>query len=137
MSKTDDPPPSRAALQRRVDDDLERFESAARSLGYYDAEFNAAIQSGTAAGVPGIVTVTVDPGTAYRIGLVEFRTVDDAPLAVDAELPTKRIGLAVGDQARAADVVSGQTTALRILHERGYPLAEAGKRTVLIDRDTK
>lgn len=135
VSKTDDPPPSRAALQRRVDDDIERFESAARSLGYYDAAFDAAIQPASVAGEPMTVTVTVEPGQAYRIALVEFRTADDAPLVVGAELPAKRIGLAAGAQARAADVVSAQTTALRILHERGYPLAEAGKRTVLIDRD--
>ena len=77
-SKTDDPPPSRAGLQRRADDDAERFETAARSLGYYDATFKIQIGPGAAPGDSFAVVVAAVPGARYTIGSVEIRAADEA-----------------------------------------------------------
>lgn len=137
LSKAGDPPPSRAGLRRRAEDDLARFETAARSLGFYDAGFGYAIEPGDAAGSPSIVVVTATPGAVYTVAELEIRSVDDRSPAVGVELPRKRIGLDIGAPARSADVLSAEAAILRILHERGHPLARTGDRTVLIDRDAR
>ena len=136
-SKAGDPPPSRAGLRRRADDDLARFDSAARSLGYYDAQFAYAIRPPERPGAPPVVVVTGDPGQLYRIAGIEIRAVDDRSPAVGVELSRRRLGLEIGGAARAADVVAADAAVLRLLHERGHPLATSGERTVLIDRDSK
>lgn len=137
VSKVGDPPPSRAGLQRRADGDLDRFETAARSLGYYDAKFRAEIQPGAAGDDPPVVVVSSEPGVVYTVGTVEIRAIDDAAPALGIDLPRKRIGLVPGTPAHAADVVSAEATVLRLLQEQGHPLATIGRRTVLIDRDAK
>ena len=137
LSKVDDPPPSRAGLRRRVDDDLERFEAAARALGYYDAVFDAEIRPAAAASEPSVVTVVADPGVAYTVAALEIRGVDESAPAIGGDLPRERIGLEVGAQARSAEVIAAEAAVLRLLQERGHPLASSGDRTVLIDRDAK
>lgn len=137
VTRADDPPPSRAGLQRRADGDLERFATAARSLGYYDATFAAEIRPGASDQEPLVVVVSASPGTVYTITLVEIRAVDDRSPIIGTDLPQRRVGLAVGAPARAADVVAAEAAVLRLLHERGHPLARIGDRTVLIDRDAK
>jgi len=137
LSKVDDPPPSRAALRRRVDDDLERFEAAARSLGYYDAVFVADIRPGAAASDPPVVVVAAEPGVAYTVAAVDIRKLDESSPAIGIDLPQRRIGLEAGAQARSAEVIAAEAAVLRMLQERGHPLASSGDRTVLIDRDTK
>lgn len=136
VSRTDDPPPSRAALQRRADGDLDRFAAAAHSLGYYDAGFDAELRPGGPDAGPEVVVVA-SPGAMYRIASVEIRAVDDRASGIGVGLPQQRIGLAPGDPARAAEVVKAEASVLRLLHERGHPLAKTGDRTVLIDRDAK
>ncbi|GHD50658.1 outer membrane protein assembly factor [Thalassobaculum fulvum] len=133
VSKLDDPPPSRAGLRRRAADDLARFETAARSLGYYDAEFRSDVEPGD----PPVLVVTAAPGPVYAVSEIEIRSVDDRSAAIGVELPRRRIGLQPGAPARAADVLSAEAAIVRILQEQAYPLAEAGERSVLIDRDAK
>lgn len=137
VSRAEDPPPSRAALQRRADSDLERFAAAAHSLGYYDAAFASEIRPGADGGVPSEVVVTATPGPRYTIASFEVHSAGDRPAPLGIDLPRERIGLAPGAPARAADVVAAEASVLRLLHERGHPLAAIGDRTVLIDRDAK
>jgi len=136
-SKVGDPPPSRAGLRRRAEDDMERFGTAARSLGFYDATFAYAIQPAEQPDALPVAVVSVEPGQLYRIAGIEIRSVDDSSPAIGVELSRKRLGLEIGAPARAGDVVTAEAAVLRMLHERGHPLATIGKRTVLIDRDTK
>src|SRR5690606_14667784 len=49
----------------------------------------------------------------------------------------QRIGLAKGAPARSSDVIGAEAAVLRLLLERGYPLARGGDRTAQIDRDAK
>lgn len=137
VAKLADPPPSLAALKRRADGDVERFVTAARSLGYYDAVFRTEIRPGATAADGQEVQVITDPGTVYTIAVVEVRSADDASPTVGTELPRDRIGLAVGQPAHAADIVAAESAVLRLLHERGHPLAAAGPRDVVIDRDAR
>lgn len=137
LSKVEDPPPSRAGLRRRAEEDVERFATAARSLGYYDATFAYAIRPPEAAGGLPTVVVTAEPGQLYRIDGIEIRSVDNDSPAIGVELSRKRLGLEIGGPARSADVVAAEAAVLRMLHESGYPLAAIGKRTVLVDHDKK
>lgn len=136
-ARAEDPPPSRAALQRRADGDLERFAVAAHSLGYYDAVFVAEIRPGADAGAPAEVVVTGDPGQRYTIASVDIRAAGDRSRPLGIDLPRERVELGPGAPARAADVIAAEASVLRLLHERGHPLAVTGDRTVLIDRDAK
>lgn len=133
VSRVEDPPPSPAGLRRRADDDLDRFRVAARSLGYYDATFRYAIEPGD----PPTVAVNGQPGALYTVAGFEIRSTDDRSPVVGVELPRDRLGLRTGAAARAADVVSAEAAILRMLQEQGYPLAQAGERTVMVDRDSK
>lgn len=136
VTRAEDLPPSRAGLRRRADDDLERFATAAHSLGYYDAAFEADIRPGRSDGDP-VVVVTASPGRLYTIASLEVRSVDDGSPVIGTDLPQRRVGLAVGSAARAADVVAAEAAVLRLLQERGHPLARTGERAVLVDRDAK
>lgn len=136
-SKVDLPPPSRAGLRRRAEEDLGRFETAARSLGYYEARFAYAIGPAEQVGEPPVVVVSAEPGQVYRVSEIEIRSVDDGSPAIGVELSRKRLGLEIGGQARSADVVAAEAAVLRMLHEQGYPLATTGDRTVLVDHDSK
>src|SRR5690606_12814910 len=131
VARIEDLPPSRAGLRRRADSDLDRFAAAAHSLGYYDAAFTARIEAGGAADAPLVVTVTAEPGARYHISSVEIVSVDGAP-PVPGDLPERRIGLAKGAPARSADVIGAEAAVLRLLQERGHPLARVADRTALI-----
>lgn len=137
VSKQDDPPPSKAGLRRRAQEDMDRFIAAAHSLGYYDAGFSYEIRPADRGGDPPVVVVTGEPGALYRIADIEIRSVDDNSPAIGVELSRERLGLEIGAPARSVDVVAADAAVLRMLHEQGHPLATAGKRTVLIDRDAK
>src|SRR5271156_3281659 len=91
------PPASEEALRRRADRDLGRLADAARSLGYWDAQFNYDVDT---AAQPQKVTVKVMPGPLYRVGSVTVLGPDGKPLA----LPSTAVPLPLkpGDPARTA-----------------------------------
>ena len=124
----DRPPASDQALRRRADRDLGRLTDAARSLGYWDAQFAYGIDSSAD---PEKVTVTVKPGPLYHVASVAVLGTDGKPLPIppgQAPLPLKP-----GDPARTAPVVAGETALLAGLGNTGHPFAKAQDRQVVID----
>jgi translocation and assembly module TamA len=122
------PPPSDEALRRRADRDLGRLADAARSLGYWDAQFSAKIDT---ADHPAQVTVTVAPGPLYHVASVAVLGPDGKALHLPpnaAALPLKP-----GDVARTAPVVAAENALLTAFGNSGHPFAKAEKRAVVID----
>ncbi len=125
----DRPPASEEALRRRADRDLQRLADAARSLGFWDAEFSYDLDTETD---PNKVTVKADPGPLYHVASVKVLGPDGQPLSVP--LGERRLPLKPGDPARTAPVVATETALLAALGDTGHPFAKVENRRVEIDR---
>ncbi|WP_231959815.1 autotransporter assembly complex protein TamA [Thalassospira indica] len=169
------PTASRAGLQRRAEDDVERFQAVLRSKGFYDGQITFEINEKVAADAsdsapaedasdagseqdpadgqsgddalastseqptPLVLTYNIDVGTPYLISAVNLViTYPDRVVerhATDKELEKTR--LEIGQRATAEPIILGEQYGVDILREQGYPLVEAGKRTVLADTAQK
>ena len=169
------PTASRAGLQRRAEDDVERFQAVLRSNGFYDGQITFDIHEKAAAGAsdgmskdevsakdsdsdptdgqaeddaltasseqptPLVLTYNIDAGTPYLVAAVNLEiTYPDREVerqASDEEL--EKIRLEIGQRAKAEPIILGEQFGVDILREEGYPLAEAGKRTVMADTAEK
>ena len=122
------PPPSEEALRRRAGRDLDRLADAARSLGYWDAQFSFDID---AADHPARVAVAVAPGPLYHVASVAVLGPDGKPLAVPPG-PTP-LPLKPGAAARTGPVIATENALLAAFGNNGRPFAKAEKREVVID----
>jgi translocation and assembly module TamA len=145
----DDLPATVAGVRRRARADVERFERALRSEGFYDAEVGFEIaepapgRAADTAGAPPAdtgrepprVIFTVDPGTVYLLARVEIAY---APSIAESRAGIPRspedIGLRLGMRARAPEIQDAQRRLLTALENRGYPEASVRARQAVIDR---
>jgi translocation and assembly module TamA len=122
------PPASEEALRRRADRDLGRLADAARSLGYWDAQFNYDVDI---AAQPQKVRVEVVPGPLYYVATVAVLGPDGQPLALP---PTAGpLPLKPGDPAQTAPVVAAQAVLVSAFGASGHPFAKVEDRQVVID----
>ena len=128
----DKPPVSEEALRRRADRDLGRLADAARSLGYWDADFSYDLDT---SGEPAKVTVTVKQGPLYHVASVTVLALDGKPLSVPQD--GEKLPLKPGDPARTAPVVATETALLTAFGNSGHPFAKIDNRRVEIDRGTQ
>ena len=128
----DIPPASEEALRGRADRDLGRLADAARSLGYWDAEFSYDIDTGTD---PAKVTVTVKQGPLYHVASVTVLGPDGQPLSIPQD--ERKLPLKPGDPARTAPVVATETALVAALGDSGHPFVKVVDRRVQIDKDTQ
>jgi hypothetical protein len=96
-------PASEEALRRRAERDLDRLRDAARSLGYWNAEFSYEIDSAVD---PVRVVVVANPGPLYRITSIDVRGPGGQPLLVRIDPDGPPLPLKPGDPARTEPVVS-------------------------------
>lgn len=134
VKQQDDPPRARAGLRRRADNDVERFETAAHSLGYYDAGFVVDIKPGVEPS-SFVVTIQSKPGPRYTISEITIKPVEHEIGGL--EIPTRRLGIAIGDPAVSGPVLAGEGNIVRFLEEKGRPLAKAVDRKVVVDHRTQ
>lgn len=129
-----EPTPSRAALQRRVDGDLDNFRSVLRSEGYYDGTVQGDIDE---TGETAIVTLTVDPGPRYTLSSYSIEYTGDR--AGQDTLPTDaaEFGAVGGMPARGPDVVAIQDALFDRLENTGRPLAAVEDRHAVVDHATR
>src|SRR5262252_10826779 len=97
----DKPPISEEALRRRADRDLERLADAARSLGYWDADFSYDIDTSPETAK---VTVTVKQGPLYHVASVKVLGPDGQALTIPQD--GTKLPLKPGDPARTAPIVA-------------------------------
>jgi translocation and assembly module TamA len=122
------PPPSDEALRRRAERDLGLFDDAARSLGFWDAEFSYRIDTSEH---PAQVTVTVAPGPLYHVGSVAILGADGKPVPLPQG--SRPLPLKPGDAARTAPVIAAENALVADFAEHGHPFAKVEKREVVID----
>jgi translocation and assembly module TamA len=127
-------PASEEALRRRAEADLDRLKDAARSLGYWDAQFSYEI---AASGEPVKVTVTANQGPLYRIAAIDILGPNGQPLAVPIDPDALPLPLKPGDPARTEPVVGTENALLAALGHAGYPFAKKAERRVVVDHDTR
>jgi len=128
-----DPPPSPVGLRRRADADQERLQAAMRSAGFYDGKVE--IQVDTAV-EPAKVTVEVTPGPAYTFDRITVAGAGGQPLE-GAPIAAGDLGIQVGDRARAATVVDGQSRLITQLADRGFAFAKVTDRKVVVDHEAR
>ena len=124
------PPPTLAALERRVRGDLDRMQKVLRSEGYYDARVEYRLASEEK---PVQVTVEVVTGARYR--LKQFVITYSGPGSGDPELPrdADRLGATPGQPARAEVVAEARQKLLETLADTGHPLAKVVDQSVVVD----
>ncbi len=125
---------------------LAKVNGALRSRGFYDAMATATIDNhpiDEAAALDAIdahpdteqiaFSLTVDTGPRFKVGAVAIRSAGPQPLpAIDMS----KLGLAVGDPASAAAILSAEDSALAEFRKQGYALAVV-KREVVVDHATR
>ena len=130
ISLKDRPPPTLAALERRVRADLDRLEKVLRSEGYYDAQLNYRIEIEEK---PARVFVDIALGVRYQ--LKEYSIRYSGTGSADPHLPHDigGIGVSLGHPARAATVADARRQLLEQLADVGHPLAKIVNQSATID----
>lgn len=128
------PPASLSALEKRAKADLTRVLKVLRAEGYYGGQITYDFD---AKATPLAVLLTVVPGERYRLKTPTIILRDPPPEAEGMEFEVAELGFADGAPAEAVTVVSAENVIVATLEARGFPLAEAGKREVIVDHATK
>lgn len=127
----DRPPPSVRLLERRAARDLEEFDRALESLGYFKAAVDFRIDSGK---TPAALVYTLDPGPEFVISEAVVRVVEGVDM-VDIP-PIEQAGLSVEEPYTAKKVVEAQKRLIVMLGRRGHPFPAVTERRVAADFDT-
>jgi len=123
-------PETVAGYQRRIEEDLERFDEILRSKGYYAATFADEIRRGE---TKVTVTIRVSPGPSYVLAAfdTEFvgKVTEDTPETPDPQ----ELGLKMWRRAEAAEIVAAERRLLKSYARQGYPLAQVMDRRVTVN----
>jgi translocation and assembly module TamA len=131
------PPDDLYGLYRRAQEDKPRLEKALRSSGYYDGEVSIRIggrsvdepaatdiEPESKASIP--VTIEIQPGKLYHLRDISVTDAEKLPVELKPEL-------AVGEPARAADIIAEQDRLLNAVLAQGYPFAAVKLEPALVD----
>lgn len=143
ISLKDGTPVGPFALVVRATGDGERFRTALNSFGYYQGKAVIRI-AGKAVDDPGLpawlerapaeppvpVAVAVEPGPLFHLGRIEIR-------GAVSESARRKLGLAPGAPAVAAEVLAGQERLLTALRDEGHALAKVQKPIATLREETR
>ncbi|MEQ8666657.1 MAG: BamA/TamA family outer membrane protein [Rhodospirillales bacterium] len=129
----DKSPRTLKGVERRANDDAERFTEILRSKGFYAGSVDAAV---TRTDHGAEVSVRVEPDVVYLIGdvVIEY---GESPPPEDLQPAPDELGLHIGDYAEADKVIAAETALITHFKERGYPEARAAKRRVTVDHSSQ
>ncbi|BBK34500.1 outer membrane protein assembly factor [Allostella humosa] len=134
LTRTEDPPESRAALARRVADDRQGITDTLRALGHFDSRVETDIDRNA---TPIKVTITVEPGPVYLIADLTL-TVPAGAIPLPADFPSAEgFGLSLGDAATTAEILAAERNIMTRLGENGRPLAKRVDRRVVVDHSLR
>lgn len=127
----DRPPPTIAALERRVRADVDRMQKVLRSEGYYSARVEYRLEPDES---PVGVFLDIVPGAQYTLSRYTIRY--SGPGSNDPDLPRDPadIGLTLGESARAERVKGARQQLLKKLADMGHPLATVIDQKAVVDR---
>jgi len=133
----DRPPPSLAALSRRIKDDKDRIRAILESEGYYDAALDVSLNDKTS---PVVVAIAIDPGQLYTVRTLALEIgsrTDDPSLPVLHEKSYERpIAEMAGEPARAEAIINAEDAVIAALRAGGFAFAKRGDREVKVDHET-
>lgn len=127
------PPPSNAALRRRVEDDLPRLTDVMQASGYWTPTLTYTIDSGADATAKARVTVTIDPGPLFHLASVTFRTPTGETPALLEKLGSGGVGLEIGGPAASAPVAAAERRITDEYGRNGHPFAKVVDRKAIVD----
>jgi len=127
----DQPPATRAALGRRIQDDRDRLQGVLQSQGYYNGTITPDIKADQD---PVVVDLKVDPGPTFLLS--DYR-ITYRPADPDADLPhqAEDLGLELGQVAKAEGLIAAEAQVLQELGQDGYPYARVSQRRYLANRE--
>lgn len=131
-SLKEDPPASRAGLERRIAEDMERFEDVLQSRGFYGASLDYRLEGNE----PVRITVAVETGPVYLLADYDIVYLNWAA-AEGLPRSMEDLGLELGMRAEGAPITGASRDLIDLLAEQGRPLARIVNTTHRVDhRDT-
>lgn len=135
-SQRKSPPESISALRYRAESDIPDIIKILHAHGYYEASVQIQIEESSP---QALVLVYVHSGPAYIVKdftIELFQGTKDQCLSCQ-ELSPLTLGVTVGKQISAQDVINAELLALQKLSLCGYPLASISDRSIVANGDTK
>ncbi|HEX8373960.1 MAG TPA: hypothetical protein VF606_02150, partial [Geminicoccaceae bacterium] len=142
---TKEPPSSELVIRRRALDDVPRLEAALRAEGYYAGKVEPDVRGfagdgGDDGAAPAdeprtvLVVFRIDPGPLYRQGALRIEA--GAGGVFQPPRPDE-LGLKTGEPARAQAVLDAERELLRRARKAGHALAKPGRRSTVVDGETR
>ncbi len=131
-----EPPFSQLALQRRVDQDSDRFASALRAWGYYRPEIRTTVVPAEQAEGTALIKVRAEPGPIYTLDRITIQWMGE-PDRDGLSVTPDSIGLTKGAPAEASVVLDASKRLEDQLEEQGRPLAKVTDRQVVVNHATR
>ena len=129
------PPTSLNALNRRAQNDVERFKKVLASEGYFSPIIDYSINETNS---PIIVSFAVNPGNSYKIASVTVNTTDDVYTKPNLKnLTTKVLGIKIGDNINLDKINRGQEKLKHYFQHTGYPFAVVQEPEAVVDHQQK
>ena len=128
----DKPPASQRLLEQRVQQDIPKFITALKSMGFYDA---------TAKGEIAVekervhIVFTIDPGSPFHLKNIDIKISEDQD-AGKIRLPdTEQMGLKIGGIAESKPILEAGNVLFRWIKRQGYPFPEIEPPKLLVNHE--
>jgi translocation and assembly module TamA len=114
----DEPPASQRLLKKRVDEDIPKFITALKSMGFYDATAEGEIDMEKD---KVHIIFTIDLGSPYHLKAVDIRISEDQE-AGKIRLPDpEQMGLKIGGIAESKSILDAGNVLFQWIKREGYP----------------
>ncbi len=130
------PPASLSALRYRAEADIKDILKVLHAYGYYEAKVDVHLEE---AFDHVRVTLFITPGPIYTIGAYDvqlFCKTPDHPVEC-TQFSQSGLGLEVGQNAVAQNILKAELKILQLIADCGYPLASIAKREMIADGQAK
>jgi len=124
-----------AMIQARLEEDSQLMQTILSSEGWYSAVVTTRIDVPAVAGekaAPMVAVIDVVPGKRYAFGKIEVVADPTEPPGLIMD----NLALQPGEPIVAERVQGAEAKVSLALPENGYPFAELGQRSILLDRET-
>lgn len=121
LTQSDRQPATPAALRRRMEDDVARFQRILRAEGYY----NGTVETSVAEDAQPIqVTIEIETGRQFTLSEYNLSYHPTVPEGDNVPRDASDLGLEIGQPARAAPLNQAERRITRSLSRHGYPEAK-------------